>query len=220
MADSWARLVEAIPIQRSGRIGRPTVSTDPAAARKQVDDDQSRGGDHHPGRLHREHHPGSRASTGEAVRRWLPDGGVYQPHPPDQRRAWSRRSWTSSSARWRSGASAARWRSPSCIAQRPDPAQQDAGASRRRRWAQRQATAGQTSTPSRSSNAHPAARRSSFNPLAYMAPGMALMFLMYTVSNGGRTPADRAHPGHPAAPAGLTDQPRAGAGRQDDRHLS
>jgi ABC-2 type transport system permease protein len=26
-----------------------------------------------------------------------------------------------------------------------------------------------------------------FNPLAYMAPGMALMFLMYTVSNGGRT---------------------------------
>jgi ABC-2 type transport system permease protein len=27
----------------------------------------------------------------------------------------------------------------------------------------------------------------SFNPLAYIAPGMALMFLMYTVSNGGRT---------------------------------
>jgi len=26
-----------------------------------------------------------------------------------------------------------------------------------------------------------------FNPLAYIAPGMALMFLMYTVSNGGRT---------------------------------
>jgi ABC-2 type transport system permease protein len=26
-----------------------------------------------------------------------------------------------------------------------------------------------------------------FNPLAYMAPAMALMFLMYTVSNGGRT---------------------------------
>jgi ABC-2 type transport system permease protein len=26
-----------------------------------------------------------------------------------------------------------------------------------------------------------------FNVLAYMAPGMALMFLMYTVSNGGRT---------------------------------
>lgn len=26
-----------------------------------------------------------------------------------------------------------------------------------------------------------------FNPLAYMAPGMALMFLMFTVSNGGRT---------------------------------
>lgn len=28
---------------------------------------------------------------------------------------------------------------------------------------------------------------SDFNPLAYIAPGMALMFLMYTVSNGGRT---------------------------------
>ena len=26
-----------------------------------------------------------------------------------------------------------------------------------------------------------------FNPMAYMAPGMALMFLMYTVSNGGRS---------------------------------
>ncbi len=26
-----------------------------------------------------------------------------------------------------------------------------------------------------------------FNPLSYIAPGMALMFLMYTVSNGGRT---------------------------------
>jgi ABC-2 type transport system permease protein len=26
-----------------------------------------------------------------------------------------------------------------------------------------------------------------FNPMAYMAPGMALMFLMYAVSNGGRT---------------------------------
>lgn len=29
--------------------------------------------------------------------------------------------------------------------------------------------------------------RQDFNPMAYMAPGMALMFLMFTVSNGGRS---------------------------------
>lgn len=33
-----------------------------------------------------------------------------------------------------------------------------------------------------------------FNPMAYMAPGMALMFLMFTVSNGGRSIlSERAH---------------------------
>jgi ABC-2 type transport system permease protein len=34
-----------------------------------------------------------------------------------------------------------------------------------------------------------------FNPLAYIAPGMALMFLMFTVSNGGRTLLSERHQG-------------------------
>ena len=33
-------------------------TADPAAARRQVDADAGRGGDHHPRRLHPEHHPG------------------------------------------------------------------------------------------------------------------------------------------------------------------
>lgn len=49
---------------------------------------------------------------------------------------------------------------------------------------QAQAAQGSSSIALKSTTGEVAA---SFDPLAYMAPGMALMFLMFTVSNGGRT---------------------------------
>jgi ABC-2 type transport system permease protein len=44
-----------------------------------------------------------------------------------------------------------------------------------------------------------------FDLLAYFAPGMALMFLMYTVSYGGRSILAERAQGHSAAPDDLTD---------------
>jgi ABC-2 type transport system permease protein len=49
-----------------------------------------------------------------------------------------------------------------------------------------------------------------FNVLAYMAPGMALMFLMFTVSHGGRTLLVEKKPGNLATPAGFAGQHLAG----------
>jgi ABC-2 type transport system permease protein len=51
----------------------------------------------------------------------------------------------------------------------------------------RQAEAVPSSTSITLKNVTGSSQVVSFDPLAYMAPGMALMFLMFTVSNGGRT---------------------------------
>ena len=57
-----------------------------------------------------------------------------------------------------------------------------------------------------------------FDVLAYMAPGMALMFLMFTVSNGGRTLLAEQRLG--TLPRLLVPpSARPGAGRQSVRHL-
>ena len=105
------------------------------------------------------------------------------------------------------------------LSQRPDPA---AGcrAHRGRRSAHARPAPRKAAGRSRSRASPPAARRCSFDILAYMAPGMALMFLMFTVSQRRADPAGRARPGHPAAPAGLAHHHCPGAGRQDVRHLT
>jgi ABC-2 type transport system permease protein len=51
----------------------------------------------------------------------------------------------------------------------------------------RQAAALETSSPILIKGIADGSQPVQFDPLAYMAPGMALMFLMYTVSNGGRS---------------------------------
>ena len=52
---------------------------------------------------------------------------------------------------------------------------------------QRQATAADDQPAITLQAAKSGQEQQAFNPMAYMAPGMALMFLMFTVSNGGRS---------------------------------
>ena len=144
----------------------------------------SRGGDHHPGRLHPEHHPGRGRrperrrlcpSNSTPTRRGRPASGVIKTILDD---------FMSQVEVGRVGGQVAVTQLIERGLIRPqDAADHGAaigaalgGAGRTQRLAQ----------PSGSPDAS-GGEPVGFDALAYMAPGMALMFLMFTATNGGRT---------------------------------
>ena len=158
-------------------------AADPAAARQQVDADAGRGGGHHPGRLHPEHHPG----RGQRPRPAKSCPSSCTPTPPGRPASGVIKTivdeFLSQVEVGRVGGQVA----VTQLIERGLIRPQDAAAASAPQMGARQADAAESSTAITLNGNASGGEAVDFDPLAYMAPGMALMFLMFTVTYGGRT---------------------------------